>query len=67
MGFFARWWDEQSTKKKTAVKALVASGQLEFINGGWRVFLPTPASSVLASQPNTATQNLNGLVLQVHA
>jgi alpha-mannosidase len=34
-GFFARWWDTQPPKKKALTKALVKSGQLEFINGGW--------------------------------
>jgi alpha-mannosidase len=34
-GFFARWWDQQTTKKKNIVKGLVKSRQLEFINGGW--------------------------------
>ena len=31
--FFQRWWDEQDDKMQTLVKGLVASGQLEFING----------------------------------
>jgi len=35
IAFFERWWREQSETTKTDVKALVASGQLEFINGGW--------------------------------
>ncbi|XP_057870116.2 alpha-mannosidase isoform X2 [Cryptomeria japonica] len=34
-GFFARWWRQQNEKKKEIVRKLVASGQLEFINGGW--------------------------------
>ena len=33
--FFMRWWAEQTPAKQAAVKGLVASGQLEFINGGW--------------------------------
>ena len=33
--FFARWWAEQPPAKQAAVQGLVASGQLEFINGGW--------------------------------
>lgn len=33
--FFFRWWDEQDQKTKDIVKALVSSGQLEFIGGGW--------------------------------
>lgn len=33
--FFQRWWSEQSASKQASVKALVASGQLEFVNGGW--------------------------------
>ena len=35
--FFYRWWSEQSEAVQAQVKQLVASGQLEFINGGWRV------------------------------
>ena len=34
-GFFARWWKQQSTAKKTQFKTLVTNGQLEFVNGGW--------------------------------
>ncbi|XP_019447416.1 PREDICTED: alpha-mannosidase At3g26720-like isoform X5 [Lupinus angustifolius] len=34
MAFFQRWWRQQSKAKKTKVKELVDSGQLEFINGG---------------------------------
>lgn len=33
--FFQRWYAEQSTVTQTKVKGLVASGQLEMINGGW--------------------------------
>lgn len=32
--FFTRWWTEQTPVKQAQVKGLVASGQLEFINGG---------------------------------
>ena len=34
-GFFARWWDEQNDARRNVTKALVANGQLEFINGAW--------------------------------
>jgi alpha-mannosidase len=33
--FFTRWWNEQSEKTQSRVKALVKSGQLSFVNGGW--------------------------------
>jgi alpha-mannosidase len=33
--FFQRWWADQTPDKQAAVRGLVASGQLEFINGGW--------------------------------
>jgi len=33
--FFQRWWRQQNDEMKKTVKGLVASGQLEFINGGW--------------------------------
>ena len=33
--FFQRWWAEQDDRMQAVVKTLVASGQLEFINGGW--------------------------------
>ena len=32
--FFERWWDECDERTAEVVKTLVASGQLEFINGG---------------------------------
>ncbi|XP_019182706.1 PREDICTED: alpha-mannosidase-like [Ipomoea nil] len=35
MAFFNRWWEEQSPEIQAQVKQLVASGQLEFVNGGW--------------------------------
>ena len=35
IAFFARWWYEQTPERQEVVKKLVASGQLEFINGGW--------------------------------
>ena len=35
MAFFQRWWQEQTETTKDIVRGLVASGQLEFINGGW--------------------------------
>ena len=35
VAFFARWWADQSSATKDAVRALVANGQLEFVNGGW--------------------------------
>jgi alpha-mannosidase len=34
-GFFARWWDEQPDDRRNLTRGLVASGQLEFINGAW--------------------------------
>ena len=33
--FFQRWWRQQNDAMKSDVQALVANGQLEFINGGW--------------------------------
>lgn len=33
--FFQRWWREQTSTTKKAVRKLVDRGQLEFINGGW--------------------------------
>jgi len=35
MAYFYKWWKEQSTGKKHLIKTMVASGRLEFINGGW--------------------------------
>ena len=32
--FFAKWWREQSDYVRGQVRALVASGQLQFVNGG---------------------------------
>ncbi|XP_026429937.1 alpha-mannosidase-like [Papaver somniferum] len=33
--FFQRWWGEQNEHIQMAVKKLVETGQLEFVNGGW--------------------------------
>jgi alpha-mannosidase len=33
--FFQRFWDEADDKMRDVTRGLVASGQLEFINGGW--------------------------------
>lgn len=35
MAFFHRWWIRQSPEIQEEVRNLVASGQLEFVNGGW--------------------------------
>ena len=35
MAFFARWYYEQTPEMQEDVKGLVASGQLDFVNGGW--------------------------------
>ncbi|XP_059293041.1 alpha-mannosidase isoform X1 [Lycium ferocissimum] len=35
MAFFHRWWIRQSPDIQGEVRNLVASGQLEFVNGGW--------------------------------
>ena len=35
ISFFMRWFETQSDEVKQRVHALVASGQLEFIHGGW--------------------------------
>ncbi|CAI7878248.1 unnamed protein product, partial [Closterium sp. NIES-53] len=34
-GFFFLWWQQQGETMRNRVRKLVASGQLEFINGGW--------------------------------
>lgn len=35
MGFMSRWWREQDDETRERVRALVAAGQLEIVNGGW--------------------------------
>lgn len=30
-----RWWEDQDEETREAVKALVSSGQLDFVNGGY--------------------------------
>lgn len=35
MAFFSLWWEQQNQDRKQQVRALVNSGQLEFINAGW--------------------------------
>jgi len=34
MGFFQRWWNEQSTQTKNQVQFLVKNGQIDFAGGG---------------------------------
>lgn len=33
--YFSRWWAQQTADVQTVVRQLVASGQLQMINGGW--------------------------------
>ena len=33
--YFQRWWAEQDAETQATTRALVASGQLEMVNGGW--------------------------------
>lgn len=35
MGFFWRWWTEQTLATQAKVRQLVANGQLHFLNAGW--------------------------------
>jgi len=35
IAFFTRWWNEQSVATQIAVKTLVKTGNLVFINAGW--------------------------------
>ena len=35
VAFFSRWWDEQVEDVRATVRDLVASGRLQFVNGGW--------------------------------
>ena len=35
VAFFMRWWAEQDEATQNATRGLFASGQLEFVNGGW--------------------------------
>ena len=35
MAFLYRWWNQQDDEMKNDVKELIASGQLEIINGGY--------------------------------
>ena len=35
VAFFARWWAEQGEATRAAVRSLVSSGRLTFVNGGW--------------------------------
>jgi hypothetical protein len=32
--FFIKWWGERSESARSRVRSLVASGQLQFLNGG---------------------------------
>ena len=33
--YFMRWWREQDQRTRDATKRLFATGQIEFVNGGW--------------------------------
>jgi alpha-mannosidase len=46
--FFQRWWCEQDNTTRATVKKLVASGQLNFVNGGC-VFYSATCLPVLLS------------------
>jgi len=35
ISFFKLWWEEQDLTTKEKVKRIVASGQMEFVGGGW--------------------------------
>ncbi|KEG09759.1 lysosomal alpha-mannosidase precursor [Trypanosoma grayi] len=35
IGFFSRWWAEQTKQTREIVRGLVAEGRLQFANGGW--------------------------------
>nr|DBA32018.1 TPA: hypothetical protein GDO54_007770 [Pyxicephalus adspersus] len=35
ISFFSKWWDNINSQKRTAVRRLVANGQLEMTTGGW--------------------------------
>jgi len=35
IGFFQRWWDDADDAQHAQVRALVRSGQLEFVTGAW--------------------------------
>ena len=41
--FFERYWDELDTRTADLVRSHVASGQLEFINGGWSMCVGSAA------------------------
>jgi alpha-mannosidase len=33
--YFARWWESLSLSHRSSFRLLLASGQFEFVNGGW--------------------------------
>ena len=35
ISFFSRWYKEQSKETREAVKKLVSTEQIQFVNGGW--------------------------------
>ena len=43
VAFFERYWDELDTRTADLVRSHVASGQLEFINGGWSMCVGSAA------------------------
>ncbi len=38
--FYQRWWREADPAQQALMQQLFASGQLEFANGGWCMYVP---------------------------
>jgi len=49
----SEWWREQTKEKQVSVRRLVASGQLEFINGGWCMNDEAAEQNETSLNPNT--------------
>lgn len=56
VSFLSRWWQQASDQQKDAVKKLRATGQLEFIGGGW--VMHDEAATSLRGVLNQMTEGL---------
>ena len=60
--FYKRWWDEASAADQARMKALHTAGQLDFVNGGWCMYVAVAVGCWNAAK---AAGCIVGLLLQL--
>ena len=58
--FFQRWWREQNETRRALAQRLVATKQLEFVNGGWSMHVSQTAAQQDTIQYAANTANAAG-------